>query len=148
MLETTAAPGDLVVKGHEGRLGQVITNLVDNGLSFSAEGQTVTVKARQVGGDVEFSIEDEGPGMPDDKLEAIFERFYSDRPESDRTRGKNSGLGLSISREIVAAHGGRIWAENRRKGGAAVGPVEGARFIVRLPAAGGGATRNIVRSAD
>lgn len=131
---------DLVVNGHEGRLGQVVTNLLDNAISFSKPGQTVSVKGRQIGNEIELAIEDDGPGMPDDKLEAIFDRFYSDRPESDRTRGKNSGLGLSISREIVQAHGGRIWAENRRAAGGAdgmdpaAGAVKGARFLVRFPA--------------
>ncbi len=148
VFEAAPVPRDLIVKGHEGRLGQVVTNLIDNALSFSAENDTVIVKARRIGGDVEFSVEDEGPGMPDDKLEAIFERFYSDRPESDSTRGKNSGLGLSISREIVAAHGGRIWAENRRKDGVSDGSIAGARFIVRLPAAGAGATRGTARAAE
>ncbi len=138
--------GALTVKGHDGRLGQVVTNLVDNAISFSSAGGKVTVTAERIGSEVEVAILDEGPGMPEDKLEKVFERFYSDRPESDRTRGKNSGLGLSISREIVAAHGGRIWAENRRGPAAATvdaaghptdsgeGPVVGARFVVRLPA--------------
>lgn len=121
----------LIVKGHEGRLGQVITNLVDNAVSFAPEGGKVEVIARRLGSEIEISIEDDGPGILDDKLEKIFERFYSDRPQSDRTRGKNSGLGLSISREIVEAHGGRIWAENKRS--TAGGTVCGARFVVRLP---------------
>ncbi|MFM9939889.1 MAG: stimulus-sensing domain-containing protein [Hyphomicrobiaceae bacterium] len=142
-----ASQGALMVKGHDGRLGQVVTNLVDNAISFSSEGSNVTVTAARIGSEVEFAIVDEGPGMPEDKLEQVFERFYSDRPESDRTRGKNSGLGLSISREIIAAHGGRIWAENRRgppatttvdAGGhpseADEGSITGARFVVRLPA--------------
>ena len=125
----------LIVRGHEGRLGQVATNLLDNALSFSKAGQSVTVRTSRIGPEIEIAVEDDGPGMPDDKLEAVFERFYSDRPESDRTRGKNSGLGLSISREIVSAHGGRIWAENRRSPGAdAATPPVGARFVVRIPA--------------
>ena len=69
--------------------------------------------ARRVGPEIEIVVDDEGPGIPEDKLEDIFNRFYSDRPQTDRTVGKNSGLGLSISREIVNAYGGRIWAENR-----------------------------------
>ena len=128
-------PSALVIPGHEGRVDQVITNLVDNAVSFSKAGQTVSVRIRRIGAEVEIVVDDDGPGMPDNKLEAIFDRFYSDRPESDRTRGKNSGLGLSISREIVLAHNGRIWAENRRDPTAgARGPVLGARFVVRLPA--------------
>lgn len=135
--QDAAAAGALFVRGHEGRLGQVVTNLVDNAISFSPEGAKVTVTARRVGAEVEFAVVDQGPGMPQDKLEQVFDRFYSDRPESDRTRGKNSGLGLSISREIIAAHGGRIWAENRvseRKSGEQSATIDGARFIVRLPA--------------
>ena len=129
-----------LVKGHEGRLGQVVTNLVDNAASFSPERGKVIARLRTVGNEVELSVEDEGPGMPEDKLEAIFARFYSDRPQSDGTIGKNSGLGLSISREIVTAHGGRIWAENRRGAASAdgtPGPIVGARFVVRLPAVAG-----------
>jgi two-component system, OmpR family, sensor histidine kinase ChvG len=79
-------------------------------------------------------VEDEGPGIPDDRLTIIFDRFYSDRPETDASRGKNSGLGLSISREIVRAHGGEILAENlhEKDAGPDAKPT-GARFIVRLP---------------
>ena len=83
---------------------------------------------------VEFRVEDEGQGIPPENLERIFERFYTDRPEG--SFGKNSGLGLSISRQIVEAHKGRIWAENRY-GKAPTGgerPILGARFIVRIPA--------------
>jgi two-component system sensor histidine kinase ChvG len=116
-----------VVNAHEGRLGQVVTNLIDNALSFSPAGGAVTVRLRRLNGEIELAIEDEGPGIPHDRLETIFERFYSDRPQSDQTSGKNSGLGLSISREIITASGGRIWAENCHTGG-------GARLVVRLPA--------------
>jgi two-component system sensor histidine kinase ChvG len=116
-----------VVNAHEGRIGQVVTNLIDNALSFSPAGGKVTVRLRRVDREIEVSVEDEGIGIPPDKLETIFERFYSDRPQSDQTSGKNSGLGHSISREIVTASGGRIWAENSSTGG-------GARFVVRLPA--------------
>jgi len=125
--------GPLVVKGHEGSIRQVFTNLIDNAVSFSKPGQKVTVRAERIGGEVEIVVEDEGPGIPDGNLEKIFERFYSDRPESDHTRGKNSGLGLSISRDIVLAHEGRIWAENRRDP-ASGARIAGARFVVRLRA--------------
>ena len=128
--------GAFTVDGDEGRLGQVLTNLVDNAVSFSPEGGTVTVSLRAAPRAVEILIEDEGPGIPEDRLEIIFDRFYSDRPATDNSRGKNSGLGLSISREIVHAHGGVIIAQNRYAGRA--GPEEppaGARFIVRLPVA-------------
>src|SRR3974377_1040458 len=104
--------------GHSARLGRVITNLLDNAISFSPERGVVTVSARRAGKDVEIIVDDDGPGMPSDKLEEIFKRFYSDRPQTDRTVGKNSGLGLSISREIVHAYGGRIWATNRTLAGA------------------------------
>lgn len=133
LFDVGAAPaGSCVVNAHEGRLGQVVTNLIDNALSFSPPNGTVTVRVRRVGGDVEFVVEDEGPGIPPDRKEAIFERFYSDRPQSDQISGKNSGLGLSISREIVTAYGGRIWAENIEPNGRAA---SGARFVVRIPAA-------------
>jgi two-component system sensor histidine kinase ChvG len=80
---------------------------------------------------VEISVEDEGPGIPDAKLEHIFERFYSERPRAERF-GQHSGLGLSITRQIVEGFGGTIRAENRRGEG---GAVLGARFVVRLPGA-------------
>ncbi|HEY7669529.1 MAG TPA: stimulus-sensing domain-containing protein [Hyphomicrobium sp.] len=128
--------GAFFIVGDEGRLGQVVTNLIDNAVSFSPEGGTVTVRARADGRCVEILVEDEGPGIPEDRLTVIFDRFYSDRPATDQSRGKNSGLGLSISREIVRAHGGEIVAENRYAEGATQGakPI-GARFIVRLPIA-------------
>ena len=126
---------DLIVNGHEGRLSQVVTNLVDNAISFSPEGGTVLVRARRDRRFVEFTVEDEGPGIPPENLEKIFRRFYTYRPTAESSRGNNSGLGLSISREIVLAHGGEIWAENRMAEGA--GPDDkplGARFVVRIPA--------------
>jgi two-component system sensor histidine kinase ChvG len=90
----------------------------------------VTVRASVQAEGVEIAVSDEGAGIPPESIDKIFQRFYSDRPQSDRTEGKNSGLGLSISREIVSAHGGHIWAENRVDGGKVVG----ACFKVRLPA--------------
>jgi len=127
-------PGAFCVKGDEGRLGQVLTNLIDNAISFSPEGGTVTVHARAAAPFVEIIVEDEGPGIPEDRLEIIFDRFYSDRPATDTSRGKNSGLGLSISREIVLAHVGQIIAENRYVDGAGADAKPcGARFTVRLP---------------
>lgn len=131
----------LIVSGHEGRLGQVITNLVDNALSFSPPHGKVTVRARRDGAMVEFAVEDEGPGIDADKLETVFDRFYTYRPTANSSRGNNSGLGLSITREIVRSHDGRIWAENRLASGA--DPLRGrlgARFIVRLPASPGSGT--------
>lgn len=143
-VETTVLPaafeGAFLVKGHAGRLGQVFTNLVDNAVSFSPEGSPVAVRVRRVEDVIEVTVEDEGPGIPEDRLDVIFDRFYTDRPGTEAIRGKNSGLGLSISREIIRAHGGEISAENRRKPRAA--PDErprGARFVVRLPALAAGA---------
>jgi two-component system, OmpR family, sensor histidine kinase ChvG len=135
-------PGAYSVNGDEGRLGQVLTNLIDNALSFSPEGGTVTIGLDATGDAVLITVADEGPGIPEDRLRIVFDRFYTDRPATESKRGKNSGLGLSISREIVRAHGGKIWAENRYAPGTAAGPGVkpiGACFLVRLPKAGGGA---------
>jgi two-component system sensor histidine kinase ChvG len=123
-----------VVMGHESRLGQVVRNLLDNARSFTAPGTRLTVRVRRIGGEVEFRVEDRGPGIRPDNLERVFERFYTDRP--DASFGSNSGLGLSISKQIVDAHKGRIWAENRHGKADEKGerPVIGARFIVRIPA--------------
>jgi two-component system sensor histidine kinase ChvG len=130
---------DLVVLGQDGRLGQVATNLIDNAISFSPEDGKVKVVARRTGNLVEFAIEDDGPGIDPDKLEKVFERFYTYRPTETTSRGNNSGLGLSITREIVKAHGGNIWAENRRPersdNGVVDGQRRGARFVVQIPAA-------------
>jgi two-component system sensor histidine kinase ChvG len=145
-LEIAEQPGNptaYVVQGHDARLGRVLTNLLDNAISFSPENGVVAVSARRAGPNIQITVEDDGPGMPMDKLEEIFNRFYSDRPQTDHTIGKNSGLGLSISREIVTAYGGRIWASNRAPAPPAGASgrdgdrpgVAGARFMVELPAA-------------
>lgn len=142
ILQPASTPLDYTVRGNDGRLGQVFTNLIDNALSFSPESSTVTVRAQPNGTKIEVIVDDEGPGIPEDKLTAIFERFYSDRPATDAKRGKNSGLGLSISREIIASHNGEIFAENRTKPGST--KASGARFVVRLPLvrnSGGGLAR-------
>ena len=126
-------PRSFVVRGHDSRLGQVIDNLIDNARSFSPKGGTVRVTCRRLKHEVEITVDDDGPGIRPEAMERIFERFYTDRPHQGF--GQNSGLGLSISKQIIEAHGGRIWAENRvgvRDGGMAV---LGARFVVRLPAA-------------
>ncbi len=115
-----------LVRGHEGRLGQVLTNLIDNALSFSPENGSVRLSLSETrDGSLQIDIEDDGPGIDAGKLETIFTRFYTFRPTENTSRGANSGLGLSISREIIEAHGGRIWAENR--------PDRGARFTIQLP---------------
>jgi two-component system sensor histidine kinase ChvG len=123
-----------VVLGHESRLSQVFRNLLDNARSFTAENTKIYVRVRRSGRDVEIRVDDYGPGIRPDNLDRIFERFYTDRPEG--SFGKNSGLGLSISKQIVEAHKGRIWAENRfgRAPDGMEKPVLGARFVVRLPA--------------
>lgn len=132
-----SAAGQLVVDGHEGRLAQVVTNLIDNAISFSPEVGTVLIRAERRGDLVELTVEDDGPGIDPANLEHIFKRFYTYRPTADSSRGNNSGLGLSISREIVLAHGGDIFAENRVAPGAPVHDKPlGARFVVRLPAGG------------
>ncbi len=133
-----------LVSGFEGRLAQVMNNLLDNAISFSPEDGEVRIFLESDGAEVEIRVEDDGPGIPPDNLERIFERFYTDRPEKEGF-GNNSGLGLNISRQIVTAHRGRIWAENRYEagsgpGGEGNGRILGARFIIRLPrAANGGA---------
>lgn len=126
-----APEGPLVVRGVEGRIVQVFRNLLGNALSFSPPGGTVKVIARPAGAMLEVVVEDEGPGIPEQKLEGIFERFYSERPSGERF-GQHSGLGLSISRQIVEGLRGRISAENIRD---ASGTVTGARFTVLLPIA-------------
>jgi two-component system sensor histidine kinase ChvG len=138
-------PATFSVLGHELRLGQVLTNLVDNAISFTPDGGKVAVRMRRENGHIEIDVEDDGPGVPADKWERIFDRFYTDRPASEAHHGKNSGLGLSISREIVEAHGGRIWVENRP--GLEDSSVAGARFRLRLPAASTTASRSAQRVA-
>lgn len=124
-------PGDrLLVNGLETRLGQVVRNLVTNAISFSPPGGLIAVNGARQGSFVMFTVEDEGPGIPQNKLADIFNRFYTERPKGERF-GTHSGLGLSISKQIVEAHGGTITAENRKD---ADGTVLGARFTVRLPA--------------
>jgi two-component system sensor histidine kinase ChvG len=127
-------PSPYRVLGHDNRLGQVVRNLVDNAQSFTRPGTQVGVRLRRTRKDVEFRVEDEGPGIRPENLDKIFDRFYTDRPEG--YFGKNSGLGLSISKQIVEAHRGRIWAENRYGPPSANGerPMLGAAFVVRIPA--------------
>jgi two-component system, OmpR family, sensor histidine kinase ChvG len=121
------------VPGHDSRLGQVISNLLVNAQSFSEAGGKVRIVCRRVRSEIEIIIDDDGPGIREDALERIFERFYTDRPHQGF--GQNSGLGLSISKQIIEAHGGRIWAENRAGPASADGEptIAGARFVVRLP---------------
>jgi two-component system sensor histidine kinase ChvG len=127
--------GAFLVMGHDSRLGQVIRNLVDNARSFTRPGSKLHLGLRRVGEEIEVRVDDSGPGIPPDNLERIFERFYTDRPEG--TFGSNSGLGLSISKQIIEAHKGRIWAENRhgKAGPDGARPILGARFVIRIPVA-------------
>lgn len=122
--------GALIVQGLGDRLGQVFRNLIDNAVSFSPEGGVVQIRAHRGNGAVVVTIDDDGPGIPPGKEEAIFDRFYSERPEGEAF-GAHSGLGLSISRQIIEAHRGRIRAANRE---GPAGQAIGARFIVELPA--------------
>ena len=133
----------VLVNGYDSRLGQVFNNLIDNARSFSTQGGSVRVAMRPMRGvaagrpldGFEIVVDDDGPGIPADAFERIFERFYTDRP--DQGFGQNSGVGLSISRQIMEVHGGSVIAMNR------VGQprendepkdILGARFVVWLPA--------------
>jgi len=121
--------GTVTVNGIEGRLVQVFRNLLANALSFSPPTGTITVRLTRDDATVDVEVLDEGPGIPEGKEADIFKRFYSERPAGEQF-GTHSGLGLSISKQIVEAHGGQIWAESRRIDS---GAVTGARFVVRLP---------------
>lgn len=134
-VKLVASPGRTTdVMGREGPLGQVVRNLVENARSFSPPGGEVTVSLANVssprGPMVRLVVEDQGPGIPPDKLEKIFQRFYTDRPVGTKF-GNNSGLGLSIVRQITETHRGSVWAENRMIDG----QIAGARFVVELPPA-------------
>ena len=134
VFEGPPPPGALML-GHAGPLGQVFRNLIDNARSFSPPGGVVkislTLLLRRDGRWLQAKVEDQGPGIPPNNLDMIFKRFYTDRPKG-AAFGRNSGLGLSIAKQIVEAHRGRIWAENI--GENSNGP-KGARLIVELPAA-------------
>jgi two-component system sensor histidine kinase ChvG len=132
--EGRSATDIFLVPGHDSRLGQVISNLLSNAQSFSHQGGKVRILCRRLRTQIEIIVDDDGPGIRPDALERVFERFYTDRPHQGF--GQNSGLGLSISKQIIEAHGGRIWAENRTGPAGEDGElmVAGARFVVRLPA--------------
>ena len=120
------------LQGLEARLAQVFVNLITNAISFCEEGDAIRVWARRRANRVLVVVEDTGPGIPDQALSKIFKRFYSQRPVEHF--GNNSGLGLAISKQIVEAHGGVIWAENIRPTEADVTSEPlGARFVVGLP---------------
>ena len=130
VLATSVPPTPLMVRGLESRIGQVLANLIENAVSFSESGATIQLNAgRSEDGSAWVTVEDQGPGIPPDNVESIFERFYTERPAEEEF-GRHSGLGLSISKQIVEAHGGTIYAEN-------IGDTEspdGAQFVLRLPA--------------
>ena len=120
---------DYTVPGMEGRLGQVLRNVISNAVTFSPEGGEIHIKLNRTKDFVTVTISDSGPGIPEGKEEAIFDRFYCERPSGEKF-GTHSGLGLSISKQIVEAHGGTILARNRRND---AGMVVGAAFDIKLP---------------
>jgi len=130
-LELVDGDGPVMVDGMEDRLAQVFRNLITNAVTFSPAGGTITISVGTDRGQVRIDIDDEGPGIPPGNEEKIFTRFYTERAEKEKF-GTHSGLGLSISQQIVEAHHGTIVAGNRIGGD---GAVLGARFTVRLPAA-------------
>jgi two-component system sensor histidine kinase ChvG len=122
------------VAGHDLRIGQVITNLIENARSFVPEERGhITISLARASKVNIITVDDNGPGIRADNIDRIFERFYTDRPAGEAF-GQNSGLGLSISRQIVEAHGGTLTAENIP--GTKPGEIKGARFVVTLPAEG------------
>jgi two-component system sensor histidine kinase ChvG len=143
LYDATAKPGEakvrfhpsgglepVMVSGREGSLGQVFRNLIDNARSFSPPDGTVEVAIQRVAGRVIATVSDSGPGIPPENLETVFERFYTSRPKG-AAFGGNSGLGLSIARQIAEAHGGTLKAQNR----VVDGKVLGAMFLLILPEA-------------
>src|SRR4028118_2036649 len=110
---TDLPPQPIVVQGLEGRLAQVFVNLISNAISFCEDGDAIRIWARKRENRVLVVVEDTGPGIPEDALQKIFQRFYSERPAGQF--GNNSGLGLAISKQIVEAHGGGMRAETSRR---------------------------------
>jgi len=138
-LELEIEPSDssdtYTIFGNDSRIAQVVTNLVDNALSFSPKGGKIVISLVRDGSEIELRIDDDGPGIDEENLEKVFARFWTYRPSAESSRGNNSGLGLNISREIVTAYGGTIRAENRyRTPHSPQSGRIGARFVVRLPA--------------
>ncbi len=127
-LHFSSAVTPFPVRGLEGRLAQVFRNLIDNAISFSPPGGAIALSVWREGDLIATAVDDGGPGLPEGKFEAVFERFYTERPAGEKF-GVHSGLGLSISKQIVEAHRGTILAQNRRDEG---GRILGARFVVRL----------------
>lgn len=119
-----AGRGSSIIQGQESRLAQVFSNLIDNAVSFSPPGSTVEVAVATEGDTITVTVTDEGPGITGD-VGRIFQRFYTDRPEIENF-GNHSGLGLSISKQIIDAHKGTIRAHNRTDRSGAV-------FTIVLP---------------
>ena len=119
----------LLILGHESRIVQVIDNIVNNAITFAPVNSNINISVSADTTDVKITIDDEGPGIPENKLDAIFERFYSERPAAEKF-GLHSGLGLSICKQIVEAHNGKIFAKNRT---GYQNDITGARFIITLP---------------
>ncbi len=129
---TDVPKNTITVHGLEARLAQVFVNLITNAISFCEDGDAIRVWIRRRSNRVLIVVEDTGPGIPEQALQKIFKRFYSQRPEEHF--GNNSGLGLAISKQIVEAHGGVIWAENIRPTDVDITSEPlGARFVVGLP---------------
>lgn len=128
-----AKVGDYLVRGYDSRLGQVFINLLDNARSFSPPGSRVTITVQRVKDMIIITIDDEGPGIRAEDPNRVFERFYTDRPDTEAF-GNNSGLGLSISKQIIEAHGGAIYVENRIEDTQDNSIIRGARFILHFPA--------------
>ena len=130
-VDAKGAKQDFIVNGHDLRLGQIITNLIENARSFVPDdGGRISIRLSQSRGRVHVTVADNGPGIQAEDIDRIFERFYTDRPEGE-SFGQNSGLGLSISRQIAEAHNGTLRAENIVDTN---GTVKGARFVLSLPA--------------
>ena len=118
-----------LIFGHEGRIVQVIDNIVDNAVSFAPTNSKIDITLCANTTNVKITIDDEGPGIPKNKLDSIFERFYSERPPAEKF-GLHSGLGLSICKQIIEAHNGKISVENRTD---YQNDITGARFVITLP---------------
>jgi len=132
----TGTKPSFLVYGHDLRLGQIVTNLIENARSFVPEKDgRITIKLSQSRGHVNVQVDDNGPGIQAEDIDRVFERFYTDRPEGE-SFGQNSGLGLSISRQIAEAHGGTLKAENLTD--SETGRLCGARFTLSLPSGDGG----------
>jgi len=129
VVDMSDLPDPTFIRAFEAPFAQVLRNLIDNALTFSPENGTVDVAASASDNKVTITVSDQGPGIPDGNLEAVFDRFYTERPEGAKF-GSHSGLGLAICRQIMTAHRGRIWSENKTE---ADGAINGARFFVELP---------------